>query len=95
MRLFALLLALTAVVRAELDLKPLQTWIGRQKDLRSLDADFVQERVKTPAWLNNPIYYHNRGNSAWVGESAVYGDFAGGQLEPDSERQIYRCGVAP
>jgi neopullulanase len=36
-----------------------------------------EERVKTPAWLNNPIYYHNRGNSAWVGESALYGDFVG------------------
>lgn len=53
MRLFALLLALTAVVRAELDLKPLETWIGRQKNLRSLDADFVQER-KLPS-LKKPI----------------------------------------
>ncbi|WP_260580661.1 alpha-amylase family glycosyl hydrolase [Sphingopyxis sp. PET50] len=35
------------------------------------------ERVKVPAWLNDPIYYHNRGNSDWVGESALYGDFAG------------------
>ena len=36
-----------------------------------------EERVKVPAWLNDPIYYHNRGNSAWVGESALYGDFSG------------------
>lgn len=36
-----------------------------------------EERVKIPAWLNDPIYYHNRGNSDWVGESALYGDFAG------------------
>ncbi|BBB10982.1 alpha-amylase family glycosyl hydrolase [Sphingopyxis sp. FD7] len=36
-----------------------------------------EERVKVPAWLNDPIYYHNRGNSDWVGESALYGDFAG------------------
>ncbi|MBN8501414.1 MAG: alpha-amylase, partial [Sphingomonadales bacterium] len=36
-----------------------------------------EERVKKPAWLNNPIYYHNRGNSNWVGESALYGDFVG------------------
>ena len=33
--------------------------------------------IKVPAWLNDPIYYHNRGNSEWWGESAVYGDFAG------------------
>ncbi|WP_296818587.1 alpha-amylase family glycosyl hydrolase [Brevundimonas sp.] len=35
------------------------------------------EDVKNPAWLNDPIYYHNRGNSAWWGESTTYGDFAG------------------
>lgn len=36
-----------------------------------------EERVKVPAWLNDPIYYHNRGNTDWVGESAQYGDFSG------------------
>ncbi len=36
-----------------------------------------EEREKVPAWLNDPIYYHNRGNSNWVGESALYGDFSG------------------
>lgn len=36
-----------------------------------------EENVKKPAWLNNPIYYHNRGNSNWVGEGALYGDFSG------------------
>lgn len=36
-----------------------------------------EEKAKTPAWLNDPLYYHNRGNSDWVGESALYGDFAG------------------
>ena len=36
-----------------------------------------EENAKKPAWLNNPIYYHNRGNSNWVGESALYGDFVG------------------
>ena len=33
--------------------------------------------MKVPAWLNDPTYYHNRGNSNWVGESALYGDFVG------------------
>jgi glycosidase len=33
--------------------------------------------VKKPDWLNNPIYYHNRGNSTFSGESSEYGDFFG------------------
>ncbi len=36
-----------------------------------------EEQVKVPAWLNDPVYYNNRGNSEWWGESAVLGDFAG------------------
>jgi glycosidase len=33
--------------------------------------------VKKPAWLNDPIYYHNRGDTHWSGESATMGDFSG------------------
>ena len=33
--------------------------------------------VKVPAWLNSPIYYHNRGNSDFAGESSLFGDFVG------------------
>ncbi|GAA3639512.1 hypothetical protein GCM10022200_23740 [Microbacterium awajiense] len=33
--------------------------------------------AKTPAWLNDPTLYHNRGDSTWSGESVTYGDFAG------------------
>jgi glycosidase len=33
--------------------------------------------IKKPAWLNDPIYYHNRGNSRFAGESSTHGDFAG------------------
>lgn len=36
-----------------------------------------EEKAKTPAWLNDPIYYHNRGDTDWRGESAQYGDFVG------------------
>ena len=36
-----------------------------------------EEHAKTPDWLNDPIWYHNRGNSNWQGESARYGDFSG------------------
>ena len=37
----------------------------------------TERNVKVPAWLNNPIYYHNRGNSTFKGESAQQGDFSG------------------
>ncbi|WP_284252483.1 pullulanase-type alpha-1,6-glucosidase [Litorihabitans aurantiacus] len=33
--------------------------------------------AKTPAWLNDPTLYHNRGNSTWTGESVTFGDFDG------------------
>ena len=34
------------------------------------------ETAKTPAWLNDPIHYHNRGDSTFRGESSQFGDFA-------------------
>ena len=37
----------------------------------------AERNIKVPVWLNDPIYYHNRGNSFWIGESSVYGDFSG------------------
>lgn len=36
-----------------------------------------EEHTKFPEWLNNPIYYHNRGNSTFTGESSTMGDFSG------------------
>jgi glycosidase len=33
--------------------------------------------IKKPDWLNDPIYYHNRGDSTFTGESSLYGDFFG------------------
>src|SRR5438105_2036345 len=36
-----------------------------------------EEHVKAPEWLNDPIYYHNRGNSTFSGESSTFGDFFG------------------
>lgn len=36
-----------------------------------------EEHVKVPDWLNNPIYYHNRGVSTFKGESSTMGDFFG------------------
>src|SRR5688572_3258442 len=37
----------------------------------------AEKDVKVPAWLNSPIYYHNRGNSDFWGESSLQGDFVG------------------
>ena len=36
-----------------------------------------EEHVKVPDWLNDPIYYHNRGDSTFHGESSTMGDFIG------------------
>ena len=33
--------------------------------------------AKVPAWLNDPIYYHNRGDSTFTGEDSRFGDFSG------------------
>jgi glycosidase len=35
-----------------------------------------QAHAKKPDWLNDPIYYHNRGDSTFAGESSLLGDFA-------------------
>jgi glycosidase len=37
----------------------------------------AEKSIKVPAWLNDPIYYHNRGNSTFAGESSLMGDFVG------------------
>jgi len=37
----------------------------------------AEKDIKHPAWLNEPIYYHNRGNSTFRGESSLTGDFFG------------------
>lgn len=37
----------------------------------------AERNIKLPAWLNNPIYYHNRGDSTFRGESSTMGDFVG------------------
>ncbi len=35
------------------------------------------ENLKVPAWLNDVTLYHNRGNTTFVGENSLYGDFFG------------------
>ena len=36
-----------------------------------------EQGVKKPDWLNDPAYYHNRGDSTFKGESSLMGDFCG------------------
>jgi glycosidase len=36
-----------------------------------------EEKTKVPAWLNDPIYYHNRGDSTFSTEDSQLGDFSG------------------
>lgn len=42
-----------------------------------VEVPAAEKNVKVPAWLNDPCWYHNRGNSEWHGESTTYGDFSG------------------
>lgn len=37
----------------------------------------AEANTKVPGWLNDPIWYHNRGNTTFEGESITLGDFAG------------------
>ena len=39
--------------------------------------DAGDEHLKVPDWLNDPLLYHNRGNSTFAGESSTMGDFGG------------------
>jgi glycosidase len=36
-----------------------------------------EQHSKVPAWLNDPLWYHNRGDTTYDGESRTFGDFAG------------------
>jgi glycosidase len=36
-----------------------------------------EENSKNPAWLNDPLLYHNRGDTSFSGENSLYGDFFG------------------
>jgi len=36
-----------------------------------------ESHVKVPDWLNDPAFYHNRGNTTFTGESSRFGDFVG------------------
>jgi glycosidase len=37
----------------------------------------AERNIKVPAWLNDPIHYHNRGDTTFSNESSTMGDFVG------------------
>ena len=37
----------------------------------------AEAQIKVPNWLNDPIFYHNRGDTTYWNESATMGDFSG------------------
>jgi alpha-amylase len=39
--------------------------------------DPAERNLKVPAWLNDVTLYHNRGDTTFVGENSLYGDFFG------------------
>ncbi|MCM4080940.1 alpha-amylase family glycosyl hydrolase [Paractinoplanes hotanensis] len=39
--------------------------------------DEAEKNLKVPAWLNDTTLYHNRGDTTFVGENSLYGDFFG------------------
>jgi len=43
----------------------------------TLSTPAAERNVKVPAWLNDPLLYHNRGDSLFRGESSTLGDFVG------------------
>lgn len=53
---------------------------ARLKDPRWAYTPFIskgEEKAKKPDWLNDPIFYNNRGDSTFTGESKLLGDFVG------------------
>lgn len=53
---------------------------GKLEEATWAYTPFVPDRfvgVKVPEWLNDPIYYHNRGDTDFIDEDSLYGDFAG------------------
>jgi neopullulanase len=77
--------------RGGVDGKPINPGFAGERDgsaanfARLTDPDYAytvqvppaEHDIKRPAWLNNPVYYHNRGNSLFRGESSTLGDFVG------------------
>jgi glycosidase len=77
--------------RGGIDGKPINPGFAGERDMsaanfaRLTDPNYAytvevppaERDIKRPAWLNNPIYYHNRGNSTFRGESSTIGDFSG------------------
>jgi neopullulanase len=53
---------------------------ARLTDMNYAYTPFVpkaEAQVKVPTWLNDPRYYHNRGDTTFRGENSTMGDFVG------------------
>ena len=48
-----------------------------------------EDKAKTPAWLNDVHYYHNRGDTTYENESSTMGDFSGlDDLDTENPRVV-------
>ncbi|MCU0795683.1 MAG: outer membrane lipoprotein carrier protein LolA [Akkermansiaceae bacterium] len=69
MRFLALLLLSTAFLRADVDTAPLEAWLKRQASVRSLEADFIQERtlpsLKKPVTTPGTLTIARPGKLRW------------------------------
>lgn len=79
--------------RGKADGEPINTGFLGHDEANQTDANFsklldptyaytpfiaeAEKSLKTPDWLNNPIYYHNRGEIVYEGEAFYFGDFSG------------------
>ncbi|NGO77863.1 pullulanase-type alpha-1,6-glucosidase [Streptomyces sp. YC504] len=51
--------------------------VNRSSFPRTPVVSAAEKDLKVPSWLNDPLMYHNRGDSTFAGESSTYGDFSG------------------
>ena len=69
MRVLAILLLAASVLHAEVDTAPLEAWLKRQASIRSLEADFIQERtlpsLKEPVTTPGTLAIARPGKLRW------------------------------
>ena len=79
--------------RGKADGKPINTGFAGPGEPNQTDSNFAnlvdpvyaytpfiaehEKSLKIPDWLNQPIYYHNRGEIVYEGEAFYFGDFSG------------------
>ena len=79
--------------RGKVDGKPINNEFAGPEAANQTEANFVklvdpayaytpfindaEKSLKKPDWLNNPVFYHNRGEIIYEGEAFYFGDFYG------------------